>query len=183
MVVGSKEWEEYVYSKRQKELEELSNKNYQIKLIEKYVFPDTTEIFDKSEAEIYDSFFKEINDLYVKFIDYIIDKKNKLSSYIEKEYLQCDKDIILDFKKKYYNILWRVFKSRYGESKYDEYFEKFINNPERDMEGAARCVYNIPYNWVNLNNFGYDILSCDNEGRKFDSFHHKCSFIDDENEI
>ena len=97
-------------------------------------------------------------------------------------YIQYNKKIINDIKKKYYNILWEIYKERYGTSKYDAYFEKFADNPLNDMQGAARCIDNIPFNWVNVNNLGYDLLSFDHLGRKFKSFRDKCDYLDKEAE-
>ena len=167
---------------RQAEIKEENRilRNCEKQYITKYVFPDTTETFDKNEAMLYsDKYFERVYDIQTKFIDYIYDDKNKLDDNNE-YYTQYDKNVINTFKKEYYKLLWELFFERFGISKYDKYFERFVNNPENDMLGAARCVNNIPFEWISFIELGRELISCDHLGRKFNSFNAKCDFIEEE---
>lgn len=166
---------------RQAQIEEENRilRNCEKQYIVKYVFPDTTETFNKDEAMLYsDKYFERIYDIQKRFIDYIYDDKNKIED--NNQYIKYDKDIVNNFKKEYYKLLWELFFERFGSSKYDEYFKKFADNPENDMLGAARCVNNIPFEWISFIELGRELISCDHIGRKFNSFRAKCNYIEEE---
>ena len=181
MEVNSKEWNEYINKKHEKELQDKLKeldalKNCEIKYLTIYHFGDQTQIIDKDEAIIYSSkYYDKLDKLYMDLSEYTI---TPLS--VTQFYKQYDKDIINNFKKDFYNILWEIFKERYGKSQYDEYFEKFVNNPENDMQGAARCIHNVPFNWNLVNWIGIILLSFDHLGRYFGTFPAKCNYLDDE---
>ena len=164
--------------KRRLEIEKENRifRNCERQYITKYVFQDKTEIFDKTEAVLYsDKYYESLNKLYSELNNYIV---NPLS--ITQDYKQYDKYIINNFKKDFYNILWNIFKDYYGESRYNKYFEKFANNPENDMEGAARCLNSFPFKWNLVNYIGIILLSFDHLGRYFGTFKGKCDFWDKE---
>lgn len=190
MEVGSKEWEEYVRKKWQKEFEEeRANTHYRIEYNPIYIFDDNvdediqpTKLKDERLAKIYNKYIVVLKDLYEEFYDYFKPLFNK--HYIKgyENMIQCDKETIDKFKFRFYHILYDIYKDVYGHDSLDEWFLKFVDNVDNDMQGAARCVNNIEKLHLNLlNDLGYTILSFDHKGRWFESFRDKCYYLDKEN--
>jgi len=161
-------------------------RNCKVMWTKKFVFPDCTEITDEYEAILYyDKYYEILDNLKKRFFEYVNSELYEFNLDHDK-FEKYNKDIINNFKKEYYNILWNIHKDFSNHNKidkcpYDEFFEKFANNPENDMQGAARCIHNMPYNWNNLKILGDELLAFDDKGRRFMSFNAKCNFLDEEN--
>lgn len=150
-------------------------RNCKVVWTKKFVFPDDTEIIDDYEAFLYsDKYYEKIQGIQKRLNNYIEKYQAECVSNI---YLQYEKEIINDIKKKYYCLLWDIYKDA-KLNEFDKYFEIFVNNPENDMQGAARCLNHVPYKWNALIDLGEQIISFDNEGKKFLSFRDKCNYID-----
>lgn len=150
-------------------------RNCRKKYIIEYNFKDLTKIINnEDEAILYsDKYYEPLNDLIERLENFIRNEKEIISH----NFIQYDANKVNDFKKEFYHIVWNIYKD-FDNTEYDKYFEQFVDDPINDMQGAARCLHNIPVQWNNLISLGNMILSFDDKGRKFDSFNSKCNWLD-----
>ena len=154
----------------------MEEKHFEVKQKEYYEFPDGSVLEDFKLAQVYNEYYKQLQYIFEDLNDFILYRKQEVTN----EYVQYDKEKVLEFKKKIYNILREIYRDINGNNtSYEEkYFNEFVDNPENDLSYAQRCFFDLNIGFVTLSKIGDIVLSFSNDGKKFPYYGDKCYYLE-----